>query len=267
MNVPLVSSIILLYLTVFTNINATECTPWSIHYQHLLMDKAGSQIKALSSYPSLKYPNSKHQHILRRYPEGKVLLFGYGSLINAESAGWSVSEKAVKSMRPVIAFGFKRIFNYHAAKLSSKWGINLPKNERAMLNLEPTTTFNHIINGVVMEISHEDLHKLIQREEGYDLVPMLVADWKDVISQNPNVKIEIAYTFLVPSGLRNGVKYTEAKHYPVRKYLYAVQEGAAVFGPQFLKCWNSTTYLGDGTTPISQWDEKTFSGILDSREP
>jgi hypothetical protein len=267
MKIPLVSAIVLFYLALFTNVNASECTPWSIQYQNLLMDKVGNQIKTLSTYPALKYPNAKHHQILHRYPNGKVLLFGYGSLINADSAGWSVSQKAVKSMRPVVAFGFKRIFNYYANNLSLRWGINLPKNERAMLNLEPTTTFNHIINGIVMEISHEDLHKLIQREEGYDLVPMLVADWNDAITQNPNVKIEIAYTFLVPSGLRNGVKYTEVKHYPVRKYLYAVQDGAAVFGSEFLNFWNSTTYLDDGTTLVTQWDEKTFSGILDSREP
>jgi len=117
-----------------------------------------------------------------------------------------------------------------------------------------------------MEISPEDLVQLIQREIGYDLVPMLVADWNEVISENPSVNVKIAYTFLVPDELRSGVDYTQTKYFPVKGYMRAAQEGAAVFGPEFLNYWNATTYLGDGTTPVTQWDEQ-FSNILDTREP
>lgn len=260
----LVFIIALLSFTLSANANGP--TSWSHNYQNLLMEKVGQEMKRLSTYPSLEYPNRDIQQILEKFPEGKVLLFGYGSLINADSAAWSVSSKAVQSMRPMIAFGFKRIFNYTAQNVSAR-GLNLSENERAMLNIVPTTTYNHIINGVVMEISREDLHRLVQREVGYDLVPMLVTDWNQAIAENPSINIKIAYTFFVPSGLRDGVNYTQAKYYPIRRYLHTVRDGAAVFGPKFLNYWNETTYLGDGRTPVNQWDEKTFSGILDSREP
>jgi len=241
---------------------------WDSDYQKTLLNKVGLEVTNLSTYPSIEYPNSEFQQILKKYPNGKILIFSYGSLMNADSAASSVRPEAVQSMRPAVAFGCKRIFNYKAGiGDASGWASDLLVNERAMLNIEPTTTYNHIINGVVMEVNPQDLAQLIERETGYDLVPMLVADWSEVTSENPSVNIKIAYTFLVPDELRNGIDYTQTKYYPVRGYLHAVQEGAIVFGQEFLDYWNDTTYLGDGTTPITQWNEQTFSGILDTKEP
>lgn len=257
--------VIILFTLFVLTIHSSEI-PWQSDYQQRLMEKVGQEIPALSTYPSLEYPNTNYEEIIKHYPQGKVLLFGYGSLINAESAGRSVGPEAIQSMHPAVAFGFKRVFNYKASNVS-KWGTDLPENERAMLNIESTTTYNHIINGVVMEVSAEDLALLVQREKGYDLVPMLVADWNDVVSGNPSVEIRVAYTFLVPGELRDGIAYTQTKYYPVRGYLHLVRQGASVYGPQFLDYWNDTTYLGDGTTPVKKWNEKTFSGILDTKEP
>lgn len=240
--------------------------PWSEDYQNLLMERVGGKIKDLSTYPSLRFPNIEDQKILNKYPDGKVLIFGYGSLMNMQSASRSVSPESLQSMRPVVSFGLKRIFNYKAHDVS-RWGKGLPDLEKAMLNVEPMTTYRHIVNGIVMEVSPQDLAKLINREKGYDLVPVLVADWNDVISQNPDVKIEVAYTFYVPDELRNGVNYSQTKYYPVRGYLNAVREGASIFGEQFLNYWNLTTYLGNGTTTVNDWDEETFTGILDTKEP
>lgn len=261
--------IIYLFLLVLFSFTANIIgVPWNSEYQKTLMDKVGQEVATLSTYPSLTYPNSNFQEILKKYPDGKVLIFGYGSLINANSAASSVSSEAVQSMQPVIALGFKRIFNYKAGTdIALKWGKNVPENERAMLNIDPTTTYNSIINGVVMEVDPKDLASLIQRESGYDLVPMLVANWNEVISENPSVNIKIAYTFFVADELRNGTDYTQTKYYPVRGYLHAIQKGAAVFGQEFLDYWNATTYLSDGTTPIPKWDEQTFSGILDTKVP
>lgn len=261
---------LMIFLLILFNfkINANENTSKINAYQKSLMGKIAKKIVILSTYPSLEYPNLESEQILKKYPDGKVLLFGYGSLINVQSAAESISPEAIQSMRPVVAFGFKRIFNYKAShEYVSEWGKDLAKNEKAMLNIAPATTYRPIINGVVMEISPEDLVHLIEREIGYDLVPILVADWDEFISEDPSINIKIAYTFLVPDELRNGIDYTQTKYYPIRGYLQAVREGAAGFGAEFLDYWNATTYLGDGTTGVTQWDEKTFSGILDTKEP
>lgn len=246
--------ILLLFLCGFCACYAEEIL-WSKDYQNTLMEKVGKEVPSLSTYPSTKYPNKDYASLLDQYPNKKVLLFGYGSLMNPGSARKSVSKNAVRSTRSVVAFGFKRIFNYKPGDLS-KWGSDVEKNEGAMLNIDPKTTYNHIINGVVMEVNLKDLKALVQREIGYDLVPMLVADWNKVLSEDSSVQIEKAYTFLVPDELRGGKSYTETHSYPLRKYLYIVQEGASLFGTQFLDYWNATTYLSDGTTSIQNWDKE-----------
>jgi len=192
-------------------------------------------------------------------------LFGYGSLMNVKSASRSVTPEAIDSMQPVVAFGVKRIFNYKANKMSH-WGEDQHAMEKAALNLTPTTSPRHMINGVVMEIDQENFAKLVERETGYDLVPVLIADWKDVNSENPDVEIKIAYTFVASDEIRQGKYYLSTSHYPVRGYLGAVREGAAVFGEDFLKFFNETTYLANGTTKVNAWDEQTFEGFLCSKQ-
>lgn len=258
----------IIFITLLLSMFSLEANEnlWSPKYQDILMEKIGGQMKTLSTYPSIKYPSSDIQQILKKYPNGKVLLFGYGSLMNPTSAARSVSPEAVKSMKPALAFGLKRIFNYKAGNVS-RWGSDLPENEKAMLNIEPMTTYNHAINGVVMEVSAKDLAQLVEREVGYDLVPVIVANWDHIILKHCCVKMKIAYTFYVPDELRQGIDYTQTEYYPVRGYLHAVQDGAAIFGDKFLNYWNKTTYLSDGTTSVKEWDEQTFSGILDTKKP
>lgn len=123
-----------------------------------------------------------------------------------------------------------------------------------------------MVNGIVMEIDQEDLESLVAREKGYDLVRILIADWKDVISNKPHLEIKIAYTFVAPYELRNCVIYTSTEYYPVRGYLEAVQEGAFEYGEEFANFWNATTYLADGTTNIEKWDKHSFEGILCTKQ-
>ncbi len=234
-------------------------------YQQLLMQKVGEKLPELATYPILQYPNRCAIGIPERFPEEKVLLFGYGSLMNVESASRSVTPEAVASMRPVVAFGVKRVFNYKAGK-TDRWGKDQHPLEKAMLNLTPTTSPRNMVNGVLLEVDAENFTRLVERETGYDLVPILVADWDNIKSENPNVTIRVAYTFIASDEIRNGVDYVQTKYYPVRGYLKATREGALAFGQDFLDFWNETTYLANGTTPIKEWDEKTFQGKLCSKE-
>ena len=76
----------------------------------MLIEKAAQEAPNLSKYPTLQYPNLNYSQVLDKYPQGKALLFGYGSLINAQSESRTISAKAVHSMQPAIAFGLKRLF-------------------------------------------------------------------------------------------------------------------------------------------------------------
>lgn len=239
---------------------------WSDTFEQDLLKKAGAMAPRLATYPSLQYPNRGYEKILEKYADDKVLLFGYGSLMNKASASKSLKPEAVESMVPVVAFGVKRIFNYKASKVD-QWGRNLDPLERAMLNLIPTTTYNSIVNGVVMKVDQEDFRRLVQREVGYDLMPILIADWDSVIAESSSVEIKVAYTFIVPDETRNGIDYTQTKYYPVRGYLHASEDGASAFGKTFLKLFDYTSFLANGTTRVYQWDQKDFETLLKSREP
>lgn len=246
--------------------NADGFTYWDKAYERVLLQKVGTTLPELVTFPFFQYPNDGHQEIVDHFPSSKVLLFGYGSLMNKVSAARSMKAEAVESMEPAIAFGVKRLFNYKVTD-PSRWGAEQSRKERAMLNIAQTLNIGYTANGVVLEVDAEDLTKLVSRETGYDLVPILVASWSDVMNQNPEIEVRVAYTFVAVNELRNNTAYTSTEYYPVLGYLHAVQEASQAYGPEFAAFWNATTYLADGTTPIEGWDEVTFMGILCTQKP
>lgn len=239
---------------------------WSEEYHNHLMKKVGETLPLLVTYPFYRYPNRGHEQLPAKFPNEKVIVFGYGSLMNKLSAGRTVKAEAVDSITPAIAFGVKRIFNYKAKK-TEHWGANQNRKEKAMLNLVQTFNISSMANGIIMEVDLEDFHNLVIRETGYDLVPIIVSNWTDVMSQNPDVEMKIAYTFVASSELRNHIDYTSTEFYPVRGYLHAVQEASSAYGEDFAEMWNETTFMADGTTSVNEWDQHTFSGILCTETP
>jgi len=240
------------------NIESIGCEPT---YKEILLKKVSAKMPDLVTYPFFHYPNEGHEQVLKYFPNGKILIFGYGSLMNKASASRSLKAEAVETMKTAIAFGVKRIFNYKAAK-TVHWGANRHPKERAMLNLMQTLNISSLANGVTIEVDEEDFNSLILRETGYDLVPILVMYAADMDSENPEPEIRVAYTFVAMNELRNHINYTHTKYYPVRGYLRAVQQAAATHGDKFACMWDCTTYMADGTTTIREWDQETFSGIL-----
>lgn len=260
----LIFSLLFIYST--TLIGEDWKNPWTQEYHTLLTEKLSEQVANLANFPSLQYPNEGHADLPSLFPDQKVILFGYGSLMNKQSASRSITPETLATMKPVIAFGLQRVFNYKAKK-TDHWGADQNKLEKAMLNLIPTTSYKEVVNGVSIEVDAQDLPQLVQREVGYDLVPILIADWSEVSEENPSVNIKVAYTFIAAPGLRNHIEYTSTKYYPVRGYMHAAQEGALEYGENFHDLWNHTTYLADGLTEVTDWDEVTFTGILCSDEP
>lgn len=246
--------------------NEDSPTYWDKAYEKVLLQKVGTKLPDLITFPFFQYPNDGHQTIVNHFPSGKVPLFGYGSLMNKVSAARSMKPEAVESMEPAIAFGVKRLFNYKVTD-PSRWGADQNLKERAMLNIAQTLNIGYMANGVVFEVDAEDLTKLVSRETGYDLVPILVASWNEAMNQNPEIEIRVAYTFVAVNELRNNTAYTSTEYYPVLGYLHAVQEASQAYGLEFASFWNATTYLADGTTPIEGWDEITFMGILCTQKP
>lgn len=245
---------------------ADNSTYWDKDYEKVLLQKVGTILPELITFPFFQYPNDGHQKVVDHFPSGKVLLFGYGSLMNKVSAARSMKAEAVESMEPAIAFGVKRLFNYKVTD-PSRWGKDQNPKERAMLNVAQTLNLGYMANGVVLQVDAEDLTQLVARETGYDLVPIPIASWYDVMDQNPEIEIRVAYTFVAVNELRNNTVYTSTEYYPVLGYLYAIQEASQTYGQEFAAFWNATTYLADGTTPIEGWDQITFMGVLCTQTP
>jgi hypothetical protein len=240
--------------------------PWDNAYQQFLLKKVGEKLPEITNYPVFQYPNKNHDKA-KALENGKILIFGYGSLISPDI---DRNKKCIKqenliTLRPAIAFGVKRLFNIRATVSKILTSKTLDPKERCFLNLVPTTDYHCVTNGVVVEVDQEDLTRLVAREIGYDLVPLFVASWDDAVRQSGGIKIEIAYTFLASGELRDHVSYTSNELYPIRWYASVVDQAAKYHGPLFWKTYQKTTWLADGTTLITDW-QGTFDAPLNRKE-
>lgn len=249
---------LLSFLTIFIHLQAYQpFIPWEESYHYYLVNEASYHIAELSKFPVMRYPNKNFASLANLFPDNKILLFGYGSLMHPASAHRNLPSCTVSTMRPVIALGLKRIFNYKSTP-GEHWGMDLDPKEKAMLNVMPMTTYASIVNGVVFELSVSDLKNLVGRETGYDLAPVIIVDWQDIENRAEYPHIQIAYTFIVPEEVRCGIVYNDRNHYPVRGYLRLVREGARQIGENFLALFEETTFLGNGTELIKEWDETFY---------
>lgn len=231
-------------------------------YREILDAKLQQKFKELQKCPSFEYvhQNKGYENIFSYFSKSKIEVFGYGSLMNKASLGGTnnaakkptVKSEAVSTMKPVVAYGFKRLFNYKDQK--GEINTEFP-NEKAFLNLAPSKDIHSIINGVTIEVDGEDLKNLVDREVHYDLIPILVTSWDDTISEKPSIEVRIAYTFMATGKSKEGVVYPNNEIYPYRGYSKRVQEAARTYGEPFLKMFQDTTTLADGTTKICDWKE------------
>lgn len=202
----------------------------------------------LSQWPSYPYPYSNLPEEFAKLGKRSLLLFSYGSLMDVDSAKKSLSSKTVASRRPALGFGIKRIFNRDVSiKPLSSWGTPCDSNARAMLNVQPTEFPQEFVNGILIEIPLNEVCALLKREEGYDLIPIVAADWEDLV--NEKVHCQIAYTLHATSD------YTSQEIFPRPGYYEKTRDASAQFGPLFLLLWENTTYMADGNTPIALWEQ------------
>lgn len=232
-----------------------------------LVKKLCNQAPSLDEFPSYVYPNEKFNTIPVSH-EGKVLLFGYGSLMKKCSVGvngkQTIKDESSNTIRPVVALNLKRIYNYHDQREMDTRKYVGEENERACLNV--TKSPGSITNGVVMEVDLDDLACAIKREHGYDLKPVVVVDWQSLLDNPSELRFEVAYTFCASDEKRTSIfnpqqqiHYTNNEILPVRRYADYVKAAADDFGALFSLMYDETTYLSDGMTLIYQWDRTKSS--------
>lgn len=237
---------IFLLLVFFVTDLRAAIPPWGANRHALLVEHSQKLQKELQKYPSFSFPIAIEE-VVKLFPNQRIPIFSYGSLLYPESALETISQTAIDTYCLAVAYGFQRTFNYKASpskKLSRK-------NDVAMLNLFQTNSFD-VVNGVLIWVTHDDLKKLIQREKGYHLRPVIVSDWE----QGLNLKISqpdfwFAYVFTVPSDSL----YSYPKINPYPPYAKIAQLGAKRYGDIFFTFWLETTFLADLVTPFSAWVE------------
>ncbi len=195
------------------------------------------------------YPWDGLEEKVKRMARSALPFVGYGSLLNSASAALTLSDEALRSRRPIIAFGARRIFNYAMGSAVGRYGKPKKNIDSAALNIRMTRSVKDTLNAVLIEIPLRDIPALMKREIGYDLEPVVCIDWNG-LREYPF----ISYILVCPDETRLGKKRTDNDLLPHRKYYSVCREGAREFGEPFLRYWLSTTYLAEGVTPVAKWE-------------
>lgn len=195
----------------------------------------------MTDTPEFEYPWTGLEDYLSRIGEPSIPLVGYGSLMNVDSAATTLQNNSGLPRRPVVCHGVRRLFNYRMPeKFINKYGGADPGVHVAALNTQRTGDPTDSVNGVLEWVSIEDLDRLRERENGYNLSPSNACDWWSGEAIDRQV-------FLLES--LNG----ESEILPHRRYLDVCIQGARSVSERFMKTFLQNTYLADGATILSDW--------------
>ncbi len=202
------------------------------------------------SLPTYAYPNHDLSQLLEAEGKNQLTLFSYGSLMDVNSASKTLSPKALETRRPALAFGLKRLFDRDVPiTKGSHWGIPCNPQATGMLNVHNTDDVDDVVNGVLIEVPLTDIPAFLEREQGYDLIPVVTLDWQQL--EQGNVKITIAYTLSAPIGSI----YVGSTILPRPGYYELSRDAAKQYGSDFESLWYSSTFMGDAVSPITLWEE------------
>lgn len=250
-------SLVMLFNTAFVCVANKESAdmPWNRLRHDLLTRRSEHLLDTLYSFPALEYPINNVDTLFELFGQSTITIFSYGSLLNKESASRTLRTETMDTYQPAVAFGVRRVFDRNVPN-TSRWGIPIRPNDTAMLNLHETDHMSDIVYGIIIEVDSNELKALVDREEGYDLIPVVAMLWDDALdTANQEPEPFIAYTFHAADAPRRNIFYTNSHINPVPGYAQAAKAGAAQYGNAFLKLWVATTFLADQKTPFAEWEK------------
>jgi len=153
-----------------------------------------------------------------------MIIFGYGSLININSA-----REDVPSLKKVFQGeikNFKRVFNLRAKRLNSPCGLV------AVLDIEDNRDF--YLNGVYFEIKEGELEALKSREILYKFIKV------NILGENG--KVLNGFSVQAREKPRTDYKFDCETQ---EKYLRICLDGAKAQGDDFLEEFKRTTFIGN----------------------
>jgi len=188
----------------------------------------------------LPYPWAGLEAAIRQAPSQKLLLVGYGSLINQASAARTLRTRPDERF-PCLAFGCRRVFNYQMpAAVLKRYGEPEGSARCAALNVEVTGDLADAINGVIVSVDEQDVPALRDREFGYDLKPVACLRWDVQEGGAPFV----AYVLSAPEkAARSDWQVVNTKILPQPQYAKLCQDGADSISPEFGECYLKSTFF------------------------
>tara|TARA_R110000744_G_scaffold46319_3_gene102495 strand:- start:388 stop:1074 length:687 start_codon:yes stop_codon:yes gene_type:complete len=201
------------------------------------------QMSTLSNYPSFKYPWIGLEDQIMRQKNNNFTLVGYGSLLNKFSSIKTLSND-FSTLKPVISFGLKRIYNYKAPiEIVKKYNSMYNPLYIGCLNTIFTNNINDAINGLTFELKAKEVDLLRDREKGYDLIPVVSINWNQ-----PDNLSHIFYVLSAPKEPRLNKIWVDSNILPIKQYEDICIEGAKCISTEFLNFFHKTTYLANEKT-------------------
>ncbi|MDQ8179277.1 hypothetical protein [Pelagicoccus sp. SDUM812005] len=209
------------------------------------------EAKAAPAYP---YPWDTLESALKSEGQSYFWLVGYGSLLSLGSAARTIDTSDRAAREPAIVFGARRQYSYRfpAAFLQKRYQKT---GDFAALDSKATYRPEDRYNGILTRVFIEDIPAFREREFAYGLQPVPAFRWN-----SPNAPYRIAYTLDCPANASSPSHPFTAASPPLPEYHKICRDGAEDVSKDFLRYFLDTTYLGDGETPISKWEES--SGFL-----
>ncbi len=195
----------------------------------------------------LEHPWAGLEDRLKKDGSGRLRLIGYGSLVNAESAAMTLAEEVAQNAGPVMAYGARRVFDYRMDAVNSRYEDPKAPDALALLNVRLTGDPGDCFNGVVIEAPLEDLPALRERETDYCLAPIAYRRWDES-------EIQSGWVLTCVEGTPGGASRIRRNLTPNPRYYRVCRDGAGAFGKAFLATWLECTFLGDGETPVRDWE-------------
>ncbi len=183
------------------------------------------------------------------------LLVGYGTLLYRPSLGHTIGDEAGNSieMLPVIVDAYQRLFNLrpdHYLPLTSSV-LSDAGIENAAMNVEPAS--EHSFNGLAFRVDHQQLPDLDRRERYYlrKRVRLRHFDTDEPLGEG-----------WVYSSERDArwIERDLAALLPLWRDIEWAREGAYRISRRFGEYFDKTTFLGDGTTLVTERYREHLNG-------
>jgi hypothetical protein len=241
-----------------TAVNAAGESPTEIATKKLLQscgvpvktfERLRAELRCLDAQ-SFIYPWPGLEEAVAKAPDRTLLLVGYGSLMNRDSAAGVIKDPSRADSPPVLVLGARRVFNYMIPQKRLKsYEVAYSRRERAALNVDYMRSASFALNGRLLAVRASEFAALREREFGYDLQPVPCVLWGDW-----NATPFVAYVLVATEGAQARRRVIDNNALPHPAYARLCRAGARAVSENFLRLYLLTTYLADRKTTLAEWE-------------